>query len=385
MRPEWFEDSTVYQVMIDRFAGFDDGSNWHNPEYVGGDIQGIIDKLDYIESLGVDVIWISPFYEGESYHGYHVTDFYSVDENFGTEDDLEELIDKVHDRDMKIIADFVPNHCSVHHPFFKEASTFPNSEYRDWFYFNEWPDKYLSFLDFDQDLAKINLENDDAREHILDAARKWLELGLDGYRLDHVIGPSHDFWKYFEGEIKDDYPDKVLIGEAWWSGISFSHLDTFEMPMKYLQAVTGSQELVQRKYKDLLDGVLDFKAREIVLSVVGNRLIPDKLADFFLKLHYSHYPDDFSLPVFLDNHDTNRALYELGNDKENLKEAFRKIKNQNAPTVLYYGTEVGMTQHHGMDEFDDHGHLQARKPMKWEDKDQDLLEFFRRELNSRDF
>jgi cyclomaltodextrinase len=377
---EWFQDSVVYQVFIDRFAGFEDREGWHNPEYVGGDIQGIIEKLDYIEDLGVDVIWISPFYKGEAYHGYHITDMYSVDPEFGTEQDLKELIEEVHERDMKIIADLVPNHVSVEHEFFKEASSFPNSEYRDWFCFKEWPDSYLSFLDYDQDLVKLNLENRDARQHVIDAARKWLDIGLDGYRLDHVIGPSHGFWQEFENEIHGDFPEAVLIGEAWWSGISFKHLETFEMPRKYLQALTGSQELVQRNYIDVLDGVLDFKAREIVLSVLGSNFIPDSVAKHFLKLHYSHYPGEFQLPNFLDNHDTNRVLYELGNDREKLKKAFSLMMEQDKPTVIYYGTEIGMNQSQGMKEFAKHGDLQAREPMKWNNQDEELLEFFREKI-----
>lgn len=381
MTQEWFQDSVVYQIMIDRFAGVEDRENWHNTEYIGGDLEGIKDRLDYLEGLGVDVIWISPFYEGESYHGYHITDMYSVDPEFGTEEDLKELIDEVHERDMRIIADFVPNHVSVEHEYFKEASTFPNSEYRDWFYFNEWPDKYLSFLDFDQDLAKINLENVEARRYVTDAAKKWLELGLDGYRLDHVIGPSHSFWNHFEQEIHEEFPEAVLIGESWWNGIGFEHLETFEMPRKYLNAVTGSQELAQRNYIGLLDGVLDFKAREIVLSILDSDLLPDSLVRPLLRLHYSHYPGSFSLPNFLDNHDTNRVLYELDQDTEKLKEAFDLMLEQSQPTVIYYGTEIGMTQHQSISDFEDHGDLQARQPMKWKEGDKELLKYFQEKLH----
>jgi len=380
MTREWFQNSVIYQIMIDRFAGVEEPGNWHNPEYIGGDLQGIKERLDYLEGLGVDLIWISPFYEGEAYHGYHITDMYSVDAEFGTEQDLKELIDEVHERDMKIIADFVPNHVSVEHEFFREASSFPNSEYRDWFYFREWPDSYLSFLDFDQDLVKLNLENRDARAHVIDAAKKWLELGLDGYRLDHVVGTSHSFWNHFEEEIHSEFPEAVVVGEAWFNEIGFEHLETFKMPRKYLNAVTGSQELAQRNYIGVLDGVLDFKAREIVLSVFGSDLLPDSLAESFLKLHYSHYPEDFVLPNFLDNHDTNRALYELGNDKEKLKKAFSLILEQDQPTVIYYGTEVGMTQHQGMKDFEKHGDLQARKPMQWENFDSDLMKFFQNQI-----
>ena len=380
MAVEWFEDAVVYQIFIDRFAGFDSTDNWHNPEFVGGDIKGITEKLDYLEELGIDVIWISPFYENEAYHGYHITDYFSVDERFGTEEDLKELIEEVHERDMKIIADFVPNHCSTEHPYFKDAQSNPASDYKDWFYFEDWPDDYIGFLDFESELAKINLENQEAREHIIQAAEKWLELGLDGYRLDHVIGPSNDFWEEFNAEIKEEYPDTVLIGEAWWSGIGFKHLETFEMDGKLAQALTGSQELLQRKYIGLMNGVLDFKARETMLKNINSSIVPGFLYGLMLKIHYALYPGDFSLPNFLDNHDTNRALYRLGNDKEKLKKAFKKLLKTDQPTVIYYGTEIGMTQHQAMSEFEAHGDLQARQPMQWHNRDDELLEFFKEEI-----
>lgn len=137
MTPKWFDNSVVYQIFIDRFAGFESTEGWTRPKFIGGDLQGIIDKLDYIEELGVDVIWISPFYETSAYHGYHITDYFSVEPNFGTEEDLEELIEEVHSRDMKIIADFVPNHCSWEHPYFIDAQENEDSKYRDWFYFKD--------------------------------------------------------------------------------------------------------------------------------------------------------------------------------------------------------------------------------------------------------
>jgi len=383
MDVDWFQDQVVYQIFIDRFAGFEDTDNWHNPQFVGGDLQGIIDRLDYIEKLGIDVIWISPFYETSAYHGYHITDYYSVDERFGTEEDLKELIEEVHDRDMRIIAGFVPNHVSREHPFFQDAIHDPSSDYRDWFTFKEWPDEYLRFLDFDQ-LPKLNLENPEARHHVIEAAKHWLDLGLDGYRLDHVVGPSNGFWNHFRSEIKSQHPDAVLIGEAWLSGVQKSQLETLNIPHPLIQWITGSQERVQRNYRDILTGVLDFRGSKLVKKAVSSEHL-SPLYRALLDLHYRLYPDDFALPNFLDNHDMNRILYQFDQDKQKLKDAFRIMRDQNRPTVIYYGTEVGMTQYQGIEEFDKYGDLQARKPMQWDDKDEDLLEFFRKEIRKKRF
>ena len=202
---EWFRNSVIYQIFIDRFAGFQSTEHWEQPVFIGGNLKGIIDKLPYLMDLGVNTLWISPFYQTSAYHGYHITDFYKVDPHFGTIEDVKELINAVHQNQMHILADFVPNHCSSNHPFFKDAQKNENSQYKDWFCFTKWPKEYLCFLSV-KELPKLNLENPATRDHIVNAANYWLSLGFDGFRLDHVIGPSHTFWKYFQSEIKKGYP-----------------------------------------------------------------------------------------------------------------------------------------------------------------------------------
>jgi len=219
--------------LIDRFSSRT--SNLSNkPIFLGGNLRGITEKIPYLKDLGIDVIWISPFYKTSAYHGYHITDFFKVDPHFGTEEDLVELIDYVHKNNMHIIADFVPNHCSKFHPFFQEAQQDKYSKYRKWFYFQKWPDRCLCFLHFPE-LPKINLDYPPAREYIINAARYWLRFGLDGFRLDHVIGPSNKFWRIFSREIKKDYPNVILIGEAWMEGIKFSDLKTIKIRGNYFK------------------------------------------------------------------------------------------------------------------------------------------------------
>ncbi|MDG6219386.1 MAG: alpha-amylase family glycosyl hydrolase [Candidatus Thermoplasmatota archaeon] len=114
----WIKKAVIYQILIDRFAGYDPKKNWKKPQFIGGNLKGIIDSLSYLKNLGVNAIWISPFYKTSAYHGYHITDFYKVDPHFGNKNDLKRLIDLIHQNDMYIIADFVPNHVSKYHPFF---------------------------------------------------------------------------------------------------------------------------------------------------------------------------------------------------------------------------------------------------------------------------
>jgi len=125
----WFKNAIIYHIFIDRFAGFKEVKNWDKPNFLGGDIRGVIRKIPYLKDLGINTIWVSPFYKTSAYHGYHITDFYQIDPHFGNEQDIKDLISSVHENNIKIIADFVPNHLSRHHPFFMEAQRDKNSKY----------------------------------------------------------------------------------------------------------------------------------------------------------------------------------------------------------------------------------------------------------------
>jgi glycosidase len=314
-----------------------------------------------------------------------VTDFLNTDPRFGTLDDLRSLIARVHRSGMRIIADFVPNHCSHEHPFFREAQEDRRSRYVDWFTFNEWPDDYLCFLDV-RELPKLNLDYPETRDHIIGAALHWLSLGLDGFRLDHVIGPKHSFWKLFRREIKKDYPAAILIGEAWLEGITWRHLKTLQIKRKYLRWMFGvSPESIQREYWGELDGVLDFRFRNLVRTQIahGPGVVPDRTLQKILRHRLRTYPDDFFLPTFLDNHDTNRFLYECRNDRDKLKAAARLQFSLDQPPIIYYGTEVGMTHELSVGIGGMHSDLQARQPMIWARPDCELVAFYKQLIRER--
>jgi glycosidase len=382
-RDDWFRNAIIYHILIDRFAGFESTKNWNKPEFLGGTIRGIIEKLPYLKQLGVNTLWISPFFKTSAYHGYHITDFFSIDPHFGNTNDLSELIKIVHKLDMKIIADFVPNHCSNEHPFFREALQDKNSKYRKWFYFTKWPDQYLSFLSVKQ-LPKINLNNPDSRDYIINAAKYWFNLGFDGYRLDHVIGPSHSFWKMFNCEIKKMFPDIILIGEAWMKGVKFSELKTINIKNKFLKWIFGeSSDLLLKEYYKKLDGVLDFRFQELIKDYIAYDNLSEKEFYRNIKQHYTNYPNDYYLPIFLDNHDMNRFLFECKNNKEKLRQAIKIQFSIDQPLIIYYGTEIGMTQERSIWEFSTHGDIQARHPMNWKNPDEEILIFYKKMINNR--
>jgi len=382
---EWFKDSIIYHILIDRFAGIGSSENWKKPDFVGGNLKGITKNIDYLKDLGVNTIWISPFYQTSAYHGYHITDFFKVDPHFGNLKDLENLISTLHNEEMKIITDFVPNHCSKHHPFFKEAQSSKSSKYYKWFYFTNWPKDYLCFLSV-RDIPKLNLDYAPARNHIIDAAKYWLSLGLDGYRLDHVIGPSHNFWKNFRKEIKTNFPEAVLIGEAWMQGIKFNELKTINLRFKFLKWLLGaSSDRLLKEYIGELDGVLDFRFQELMKSFFSSDRsdIDKKLLMKTLKNHYKKFPKSYFLPSFLDNHDMDRFLYSCKHDKVKLKEATEIQFSLPQPPIIYYGTEAGFDQKKSMWNFKSHGDLQARKVMNFKYKDMELFTFYKNLISKR--
>jgi glycosidase len=379
----WFQNAIIYHILIDRFAGFSSIKPWEKPHFLGGTIRGIIDHLPYLIDLGITTLWISPFYKTSAYHGYHITDFYQIDPHFGSLDDVKELIRAVHKEGMHIITDFVPNHCSRHHPFFKEAQHNNHSPYYDWFYFTKWPNHYLSFLSVTE-LPKLNLTNPQTKEHIIQAALYWLSLGFDGFRLDHVIGPPHSFWKDFKTEIKKHYPHALLIGEAWMMGIKKKELPTININHKLLKWLFGpSSDTLLKEYIGELDGVLDFKFQELIKTYVTTPTQSKKTFHQLLTQHYARFPKTYYLPTFLDNHDMDRFIFQCGNDIQKLKIAATLQFNIPQPAIIYYGTEQGMTQTTSMWQIPRFGDLQARQPMNWEKHDSPLFQFYKELIHKK--
>ena len=374
---EWFRKAVIYQVFIDRFNGFEKTEN--KPEFLGGNLNGVIGKLDYFESLGINVIWLSPFYESLNYHGYHITDFKKVDPHFGSKEDLQRLIHEAHKRGLYVIADFVPNHCSHEHPFFKDARQHRHSKYYDWFIFEHWPDTYRCFLDFGE-LPKLNLNNVGARDYMINVADYWMSLGLDGFRIDHAIGPSHKFWKVFRKRMKVKYPHAVFFGEVWCEGLEKKLIKTTGLRNKTLKRKFGiSQEGIQLEYHGELDGVLDFALNKMIVEAVENGvdLLSSKKLKSKIKKHFKRIPSDYHMVTFLDNHDMNRFLLHCKGDVQIMLQAFELLLSLGHPVVIYYGTENCTYNKSPINGSIPHSDLAVREPMDWNAIDHEFIEGFK--------
>jgi maltose alpha-D-glucosyltransferase/alpha-amylase len=247
--PLWFKTAVFYQVLM---RGFHDGNGDGH-----GDIVGLREKLDYLQWLGVDCIWIMPFYPSPLRDGgYDVADFTNIDPVYGTVDEFRDLVSDAHERGIRVIVDMVMNHTSSDHPWFQRARNAPpGSAERDWYVWSETYDRYndarIIFIDSEtsnwawDDVAQayywhrfyhhqpdLNFANPDVQEAMLDVLRFWLDLGLDGYRLDAVpylfeaegtncenLPATHAFLKRVRAEVDAAYPDIVLLAEAnQWPG-----------------------------------------------------------------------------------------------------------------------------------------------------------------------
>jgi glycosidase len=359
--PAWAKEAIIYHVFVDRFHP-GQGRGWYQTDDVtafsGGTLWGVIDNLDYLSDLGINCIWLSPVFPSPTSHGYDIMDLTRVDPKRGGDKALRTLIEAAHARGIRILMDLVCNHLSNEHPLFVDALANSASPYRDWFFFDESNIGYRTFFGV-RTMPQINLSCEGARGWMIDNARFWLEeFDIDGYRLDHALGPGPDFWSDFWKACKEAKPDSFSYGEV---------VDTPE---------------VLRHYIGRLDGCLDFLTSDMLRSVYGRGSCSE--ADFlrFEKRHAEFFPEDFIMPTFIDNHDMDRFLFIAGGNKDALKRAVEVQMRLPGPPILYYGTEVGVSQ----DESTRGGlGLQAsRKVMRWgKDQDTELLEFYKEQIRAR--
>lgn len=366
----------IYHIIVDRFNG-----GWTIPpknenKFLGGHIKGIIDKLDYIRSQGYNAVMLTPIFTSDAYHGYHVTDYEMIDKHFGDWGDFDDLIKTAHQKGMKVICDYVPNHCHINHPFFQSAQNDVNSPYRSWFYYNKGRKGNFVFYQNVPDLPKFNLYNDGASAYLIGVAKMLAKKGVDGLRIDHVIGVPFTFLEKLRKEVKDINPDLFLFGEAWFDSMAdLSQIEFIDMRQRekaYRKELT--QEEIQLNYVGYLDGVLDFRFREMIVDEIENakhqkvtcRLLGNKSLEAKIGSHFSKYPKDFQLILFLDNHDTNRFLFHCDGDKNLLQEGLTLCKNSYPyPHSVYYGTERFMMNKTDIFNGRPYADLDVREPMDW--------------------
>ena len=357
--PDWARQAVIYHIFVDRFYP-GDGKPWLQTEdlmdFCGGTLWGVRDKLDYIADLGATCIWLSPIWVSPSHHGYDATDYDDVEPRLGGNDALRAVVEGAHARGIRVLLDMACNHISSEHPIFIEALA--AGPYRAWFYFDESEIGYRTFFGTPT-LPQLNLDHPDARAWMIGIARYWLRtFGIDGYRLDYANGPNPDFWVDFLAACKAEKPDCFCFGE-----------------------VVDAPD-VQRQYVGRLDGVLDFHLGHMLRKTYGWKTASETELETFAARQRAYFPAGFLMPTFLDNHDMDRFLFIAGGDTNALRRAAAFQMAQPGPPIIYYGTEVGLSQ--AVSTQGGVGLHVSRTPMLWGSaQDTELLAYYKQLIRAR--
>ncbi len=353
--PEWWGDAIVYHIFVDRFNAAVEEPRLldHNQReitgFFGGTLQGVIEKLDYIQQLGANCIWLSPLFESATHHGYNASDYYTVARRYGTNETLRKLTHEAHQRGMRVLFDFVANHTSNQHAAFIDALAHPDGAMAQWYAISDTTaNSYRNYAGV-SDMPELRTDHPAVQRYLIDAAKYWLhDLGADGLRLDYVPGPSHAFWTVFQQAIKTNFPNAVTVGEI-------------TAPLSEIADYAGR-----------VDAFMDFPLTHLLRQTFALRSLP--LTTLLAQLDAHHSPTDMSSATLLDNHDMHRFLWIADEHIERLKLAAVCHLTLEGTPIVYYGTEVGLSQY-------DDAHKEnayARAPMLWDERqDTSLLQLYR--------
>ena len=359
-----------YEIFVGSFSDSDgDGT---------GDLRGIINRMDYLndgedasgESLGVEGLWLSPIFASGSYHKYDVDDYYKIDPEFGTEEDLKELLELAHERNVKVILDLVLNHTGRNNPWynaFREAhinkkTDDPYYDFYSWYPAGETAPGGRTFTlvqgttdyvecNFSGDMPELNYDNEAVRQAVLDVAKYYLDLGVDGFRFDAAkyiyYGDnqrSAEFWEWFIPELKAIKPDVYTVAEVWdGDGVTdiyypaLNCFDFFTSQSNGLIAGTAKGGDVN-KYTGYVDAYLD----RVTAMNESAMIVP-----------------------FIANHDTDRAAGYLSEATGQIKVAANLYILSSGSPFIYYGEEIGAAGSRGGSNTD----ANRRLKMEWGDGD----------------
>jgi glycosidase len=368
-------EDVIYLVFPDRFANGDtkndtiegmlEAKSETSLGRHGGDLQGIINKLDYLVDLGITAIWINPEIENdqphESYHGYAATDFYSIDRRFGDNDLYKELVHKAHEKGIKVIKDIVHNHIGDQHwwmddiptkSWIHQFDTFTKTTYRATTLF----DPYASEIDktlmadgwFDTHMPDLNQKEEHLATYLIQNNLWWIEFsGLDAFRVDTYAYPDKDFTSKWCKAIAEEYPNFSFFGETWVHGV-------------VTQAFFTDENGMNSSHDTNLPSVTDFQLYYAINDALNN---PQGWTSGAAKIYYTLAKDiAYANPnkniTFLDNHDLSRYASVMDGNLDKIKSGLSFLLTTRGTPMMYYGTEIMMRS----GDEPDHGYLRQDFP-----------------------
>lgn len=344
---DWWRTAVFYEIFVRSFYDTDGNGI--------GDFNGITAKLNYLEDLGINAIWLMPIHPSPSYHGYDVLNYYNVNHDYGSMADFKNLLAEAHKRDIRIIIDLVINHTSSQHPWFTDANSNLDSAYRDFYVWVDSPGAgnwhqgqngyYYGF--FWGGMPDLNYTNPAVTEAMFKINDYWLnEIGVDGFRLDavkHLIeedgklentSATHAWLREYYQTYKTTNPHAYTIGEVYGAGSSV------------IKQYTGTE----------LDHIFSFEMSSGIVNSVNGGSNTGITSAF--KFAFQDMPD-FNYATFLTNHDQNRVMSVFNGSVDKAKTAATLLLTMPGTPYLYFGEEIGMT---GRKPDED-----IRVPMQWSD------------------
>lgn len=360
--PEWVRDAVFYQIFPDRFAssrtvpkpsGLDPWGAPPTPHgYQGGDLVGVVERLDYLADLGVNAIYFTPIFQSGSNHRYHTHDYEKVDPMLGGDAALRRLIDEAHRRGMKVVLDGVFNHAG--RGFFQFHDILENgadSAYLDWFTVHQFPlyayepgkdPGYASWWGLPA-LPKFNVRTKAVREFLLGIGRRWIDFGIDGWRLDVANEiDDDDFWREFRRRVKGANPDAYIVGEVWAESRRWLRGDMWDAVMNYMFTRACIAFFIG-------PDVDEAELKRTSLHPPGDSGAGE-FADAVGKLIGLYHPDVTGAMLnLLDSHDTARFVTLARGDRSALRLASLFLLTYPGAPSIYYGDEIGMEGRHDPD------------------------------------
>lgn len=391
-QPAWAADAVFYQIFPDRFARSDEVPKptnllaWNQAPtaqgYHGGDLLGIVERLDYLAELGVTALYLTPIFQSASNHRYHTHDYYQVDPLLGGNVALRRLVETAHARDIRIVLDGVFNHASRgFFQFHDILENGPHSPWLDWFHIQGWPlapydghrpANYLGWVD-NRALPKFNTDNPQVREYLMRVAEFWVaEYDIDGWRLDvptQITTPG--FWEEFRQRVRAKKADAYLVGEIWREAPDWLRGDRFDATMNYVFAAAAIAFAAGDRVSQTLVGSRSYNPYPGIDAVQLN----DRLTGLLARYDWATTLVQFNL---LDSHDAPRVLSLARGDRAALRLATLLQMTYPGTPCIYYGDEISLR---GTKRYDrPHRDQDARWPFPWHDEsrwDRDMLQFFR--------
>lgn len=316
-----------------------------------GDLNGISENIDYLANdLMIDCIWLNPIHPSETYHKYDVLDYYDIDPQLGTLSDFEHLIDVADQAGIEIIMDLVINHTGYNHPWFIDSRSSENSDYREWYVWNDLTDKaafpdregwyahedMYYYASFWSQMPELNFNHEPVRDEIKSIASYWLDYGVSGFRIDaarHIYDRNEypvgagvnrknlDFFRSFNAHIKAIDDDAIILGEIW-----------------------SNNEAYVAGFYEGMDATFNFTLAESLIETI-NTESNDDLVNELLDVHnaYETVRQDFIDAIFLTNHDQNRIMNQLNHNEDKTRLAAQMLFTLPGMSWIYYGEELGMT------------------------------------------